>query len=94
MARDAQQVFAPTASRQLRLLCLLVPSRDGRIRSIPVHTLRAMPPRVCVQGRWNLASYTGFSLRETYAAAPSPEVLELCVRQRSAYAIRARSRAI
>lgn len=87
-ARD-EQVSAPAAPRQLRLLCLLVSSRTGKPRSLPVHTVRAMPPRRCVQGRWNLESEAGFHLRETHAAAPSPEVLELCLRQRPAYALRA-----
>lgn len=87
----AEQVSAPAASRELRLLCLLVPSRTGQPRALPVHTLRAMPPRVCVSGRWNLASEAGFSLRETQARAPSPEVLARCVRQRPGYAIRARA---
>lgn len=88
---DAEQVSAPAAPRELRLLCLLVPSRTGQPRALPVHTLRAMPPRVCVSGRWNLASEAGFSLRETQARAPSPEVLARCVRQRPGYAIRARA---
>lgn len=87
----AEQVSAPAAPRELRLLCLLVPSRTGQPRALPVHTLRALPPRRCVQGRWNLASEAGFHLRETQARAPSPEVLARCVRQRPAYAVRARA---
>lgn len=87
----AEQVSAPAAPRELRLLCLLVPSRTDGTRSLPVHTLRALPPRRCVQGRWNLASEAGFHLRETQARAPSPEVLARCVRQRPAYAVRARA---
>ena len=84
-----EQVSAPAPRRELRLLCLLVPSRTGKPRFLPVHTVRAMPPRRCVQGRWNLSSDAGFHLRETQARAPTPEVLELCVRQRPAHALRA-----
>lgn len=94
LANEPEQVPAPAPSRDLRLLCLLVPSRTGGPRSLPVHTLRPVPPRVSVQGRWNLASEAGFHLRETQATAPSPEVLERYSRLGQANAFRAHSRAV
>lgn len=94
LANELEQVPAPAPSRDLRLLCLLVPSRTGGTRSLPVHTLRPVPPRVSVQGRWNLASETGFHLRETQATAPSPEVLEHYLRLGQADAFRAYPRAV
>jgi len=78
----------------LRLLCLLVPSRNGETRSLPVHTLRPMPPRVCgadphtTNGprRWCLEasglgvdSGTGLYLREAHATRPPREVVERCL---------------
>ena len=47
MTYEPVQLSAPAAPRGLRLLCLLVRSRSGETRSLPVHTLRPMPPRVC-----------------------------------------------
>lgn len=43
---------------ELRLLCLLVPSRISKTeftpgRFIPVHTVRRLPPYASVSGRWN-----------------------------------------
>lgn len=35
--------------RTLRLLCLLVPSRTGDARSVPVLVLRAQPPRMDIR---------------------------------------------
>ena len=89
-----EQVSAPAAPRQLRLLCLLVPSRTGQPRALPVHTLRALPPRRCVQGRWNLSSEAGFHLRETQARAPSPEVLARYLRLGQTNALRSSPRAV
>jgi len=61
-ADELQPVSSSPARRELRLLCLLVPSLTGS-RALPVHTLRPMPPRVSGQGRWNLEGETGFHLR-------------------------------
>lgn len=72
---DEQQVFAPASRPGLRLLCLLVKTRTGQARSLPVHTMHPMPPRVLRPGRWSLAGDPSFVLRETHAARPSPEVL-------------------
>ncbi len=71
----------PAASRELRLLCLLVPSRDGSARSLPVHTMQPLPPRTRLQGLIDrtLASEAGFHLRETQATAPTASVLERCL---------------
>lgn len=78
----------------LRLLCLLVPSRNGETRSLPVHTLRPMPPRISgadshiTNGprRWDLEASafgveggTGLYLRETHATRPPREVVERCL---------------
>ena len=53
MTYEPIQLSAPAAPRGLRLLCLLVPTRDGETRSLPVHTLRPMPPRVCAADSHN-----------------------------------------
>lgn len=93
----------------LRLLCLLVPSRNGETRSLPVHTLRPMPPRVCAADshaangprRWDLEasafgmeSGTGLYLREAHATRPAPEVLERYLRLGQANALRPDSRTV
>lgn len=70
------EVSAPASCPELRLLCLLVKDYSGNPRSLPVHTMRPMPPRVGPSGRWSLAGDPSFVLRETYAARPAPEVLE------------------
>lgn len=85
---------AQTAPRGLRLLCLLVPRRPGRPRSLPVHGMRPLPPRADVQGRWEMGLPAGLVLRETQARAPRPEVLERCLRQRAAHPFRAHSRTL
>lgn len=56
--------------RELRLLCLLVPSSTGALHAVPVITLRARAPWVDVQGRWGLALPAGLYLRETFARKP------------------------
>ncbi len=56
--------------RELRLLCLLVPSSTGSLHAVPVMTLRARAPWVDVQGRWGLALPAGLYLRETFARKP------------------------
>ncbi len=87
------EVSAPASRPELRLLCLLVKDRDGKARSLPVHTMRPMPPRVLRTGRWSLASDPAFELRETHAVRPTTEVLERCARQRQAHALRPAARA-
>lgn len=92
----------------LRLLCLLVPSRTGEARSLPVHTLHRVPPYTGLHGRYHdgqgrgsvaldpldVPSGVGFYLRETHARAPSPEVLARYLRQREADTLRPDSRAV
>ena len=109
MTYELVDLYAPAAPRGLRLLCLLVRSRSGETRSLPVHTLRPMPPRVCAadshnkdgQDRWCLDSPrlgmggdTGLYLRETHATRPTAEVLERCVRYRQTHALRADPRTV
>lgn len=71
----------------LRLLCLLVPSRTGKARSLPIHTLHRVPPYAGLHGRyydgagrWSVAidpldvpGGTGFYLRKTHAALRPPK---------------------
>ena len=93
----------------LRLLCLLVPTRNGETRSLPVHTLRPMPPRVCAADshtanglrRWNLEAFalgvdggTGLYLRETHATRAPREVVERCARHGQTHALRADLRTV
>lgn len=87
-------VSAPAPHTGLRLLCLLVKDRSGGSRSLPIHTMRPLPPRVGPVGRWSLASDAAFYLRETRAERPSPEVLARYSRQRQTNALRADSRAV
>lgn len=109
MTYESVELPAPAAPRGLRLLCLLVPTRSGETRSLPVHTLRPMPPRLCAadshnkdgQDRWCLDSPrlgmggdTGLYLRETHATRPTAEVLERCARHRQTHALRANSRTL
>jgi hypothetical protein len=109
MSYDAIQLQQPTARIELRLLCLLVKNRDGQARSLPVHTLRPMPPRVCPTRahakngarRWCLdalafpvANHTGLYLRETHAKRPTAQVLERCGKHRQARAFRAAARTV
>ena len=106
---ESVQLQPVTARRELRLLCLLVKGRDGQARSLPVHTLRPMPPRVCSADanhrhalhRWCLegdssrvANNPGLCLRETHAKRSSAEVLERCGKYRQAGAIRTATRAV
>ena len=111
MSRAAKyEGLQQTAARPgLRLLCLLVKGRDGQARSLPVHTLRPMPPRVCPtrQGshhgpyRWHLdalefplGNHTGLYLRETHAQRPTAQVLERCGQHRQAGFLRAATRTV
>jgi hypothetical protein len=81
MTYEPLPLSAPTARRQLRLLCVLVPTRDGSTRALPVHTMQPLPPRARLQGLIDrtLASEAGFHLRETQATAPTASVLERCL---------------
>jgi len=88
------EVSAPASRPELRLLCLLVKDRDGKARSLPVHTMRPMPPRVLRVGRWSLASDPALHLRETRAERPSAEVLARYSRQRQANAVCAPARTL
>lgn len=90
-SNEPVSVSAPASRPGLRLLCLLVRSRTGEARALPVHTLRPMPPRICRPGRWSLASDAGFTLRETHAVRPAPEVLARYSRHRQTNALRAHS---
>lgn len=107
MSYDAIQLQQPAARRELRLLCLLVKGRNGQARSLPVHTLRPMPPRVCptrantenAPRRWCLdalafpmGNHTGLYLRQTHAKRPTAQVLERCGKHRQARAFRAAAR--
>ncbi len=106
---NERQVSAPAARPGLRLLCLLVQARNGKTRSLPVHTLRPMPPRLCAADthaangprRWNLEasglgvdSGTGLYLREAHATRPSREVVERCARHGQTNAFRPDSRTV
>lgn len=102
-------ISTPSARPGLRLLCLLVQTRNGETRSLPVHTMRPMPPRLCaadshaanVLRRWNLEasalgveSGTGLYLREAHATRPPREVVERYLRLGQANALRTDSRAV
>lgn len=78
---NPEPVRSPAASRNLRLLCVLVPTRDGSTRSLPVHSMQPLPPRARLKGLIDrtLASEAGFHLRETQATAPTASVLERCL---------------
>lgn len=105
---DAVEVRPSTACFGLRLLCLLVQSRTGEARSLPIHTLHRVPRYTSLHGRYydgqgrgsvaldplDVSGGTGFYLRETHARPPSPEVLARYLRQRQIDALRSRARAI
>lgn len=93
VAHGLQSIPQSPTRRELRLLCLLVPSLTGS-RALPVHTLRPMPPRVSGQGKWCLEGEPCLSLRETHATAPAPEVLARYLRLGQSGAFRADPRAI
>jgi hypothetical protein len=100
---DDGQVPPPTPHTGLFLLCLLVKGRDSQVRSLPVHTLRPMPPRVCPTRAhtqdsprsWCLDALAvpvgnnpGLYLQETHAKRPTSQVLECCRKHRQARALR------
>lgn len=106
---EASQLSTPSTRPGLRLLCLLVQTRNGETRSLPVHTMRPMPPRVCAADshtadglrRWNLEASafgmeggTGLYLREAHATRPTAEVLERYLRLGQANALRPDSRTV
>ena len=106
---EAGQLSTSSARPGLRLLCLLVQTRNGETRSLPVHTMRPMPPRICAADshaanglrRWNLEasglgvdSGTGLYLREAHATRPPREVVERYLRLGQANALRADSRTV
>jgi hypothetical protein len=78
---------SPRPRRTLRLLCLLVSSRAGEARSLPIFVLRAKPPRTDIQGRWEASLPAGLVLRETQARAPRAEVLARCIWQWRSHAL-------
>ena len=85
---------APAAPRGLRLLCVLVPTRDGSPRALPVHTLHRVPPRVGPKGRWLLEADACLHLRETHPKQPTAQVLARCARHRQTNALRAPARTV
>ncbi len=88
------QVPTPTAHPGLRLLCVLVPSRDGESRSLPIHTLHPLPPRISAQGKWSLADHPGFHLRETHPTPAPAAVLARNLHHGQTNALRAGARAV
>src|SRR5690606_40700711 len=106
---EASQLSTPSTRPGLRLLCLLVQTRNGETRSLPVHTMRPMPPRVCAADsdaangprRWDLEASsfgmeggTGLYLREAHATRAPREVVERYLRLGQANALRADSRTV
>lgn len=109
MSYDSIPLQHPTPFTGLRLLCLLVESRDGQAHYWPVRALRPMPPRVCFASayytnafnRWRLEGSTGavvnnpgLYLRETHAKRPTAQVLERCGKHRQARPFRAAARTV
>lgn len=89
-----EPVRSPAARRHLRLLCVLVPTRNGSPRSLPVHTLHRVPPRVGPKGRWTLEADACLHLRETHPKQPTAQVLARCARHRQAHALRVPARTV
>lgn len=85
---------APATPRGLRLLCVLVPSRNGSTRTLPVHTLHRVPPRVGPKGQWSLATDACLHLRETHPKRPTAQVLARCARHRQTHCLRAAARTV
>ncbi|GEM_PF-5909529 len=108
-AHEPVELPAADPRPRLHLLCLLEPHLGGAgVRPSPVATMHPVPPYAGVHGRWRLGPgrrrmADGFvyvpcgawlHLREAHAAPAAPEVLARCVRQRSACAFRADTRAV
>jgi hypothetical protein len=89
-----EPIPAPAAPRELRLLCVLVPTRNGSPRSLPVHTLHRVPPRVGPKGQWSLEADACLHLRETHAKQPTAQVLARCARHRQTNTLRAATRTV
>lgn len=87
-------VSSPAAPAELRLLCLLVQTRTGTTRALPIHTVHPLPPRISPQGRWSLEGDTGIIMRPAPTRRPTAEVVVRCARQRQANAFRAAPRAV
>ncbi len=89
MCYDAQPLPASTPRRELRLLCMLDTGRNGKARSLPVHTLqRLQTPWAAVSRQWPLVLPDGFQMRETHAQQPTSQVLERYSRLGQAGALR------
>jgi hypothetical protein len=86
---NPKQLPAPATPRGLRLLCLLVTAANGQSRSLPIHTLRALPPRQSRPAQWALVLPAGFTLRETHATTSHATVLARCAGHRQAHVLRA-----
>jgi hypothetical protein len=86
---NLKQLPAPATPRGLRLLCLLVTAPNGQQRSLPIHTLRALPPRQSCPAQWAVVLPAGFFLRETHASTPTAAVLARCAGHRQISALRA-----
>lgn len=72
----------------LRLLCMLDFGRNGKARSLPVHTLqRLQAPWAAVSRQWPLVLPDGLQMRETHAQQPTAEVLERYLRLGQAGAV-------
>ncbi len=89
MSYDAQSLPASTSPRELRLLCMLDTGRNGKARTLPVHTLqRLQTPWAAVSLQWSLVLPDGLQMRETHAQQPTSEVLERYSRLGQAGALR------
>lgn len=66
----------------------------ARPRSLPVHTLHRVPPRVGPKGRWTLEADACLHLRETHPKQPTAQVLARCARHRQTNALRAPARTV
>lgn len=91
-----EPVSAPSARRELRLLCVLAEPRLDTAQGafLPIHTQHPTPPRTMVRGKWSAPGYAGLYLRETQARPPSAAVLARCERHRQTNALRAPARTV
>ncbi|CAE6888828.1 conserved protein of unknown function [Pseudomonas marincola] len=77
-----------TTPTNVRLLCLLVRSRNGKPRALPVHVVQRLPaPWSTLSQQWPLVLPTGFHLRSSHPINPSAEVLVHSAGRRKANAI-------
>lgn len=78
-----------TTPTNVRLLCLLVRSRNGKARALPVHVVQRLPaPWSALSQQWPLLLPTGFHLRSSHPINPSAEVLVHSAGRRQANALR------